>query len=48
MTNSPVPRSGLIFTRLRLTGRLSECVYSLNFFMDTCPTAISTVRRSRL
>ena len=47
-TNSAVPRSGLILTRLRLMGSASECVYSLNFFMVTCPTDSSTVRRSRL
>ncbi len=29
-------------------GSASECVYSLNFFMVTCPTESSTVRRSRL
>src|SRR5688572_19511444 len=46
-TNSAVPRSGLILQRLRLMGSASECVYSLNFFMETWPTASSTVLRSR-
>src|SRR5688572_3748222 len=46
-TNSAVPRSGLILQRLRLMGSASECVYSLNFFMETWPTASSTDLRSR-
>ena len=31
----------MIFTRLRLIGTCSECMYSLNFFIVTGPTAIS-------
>ena len=31
-----------------MIGSDSECVYSLNFFIDTCPTAISTVRAQQV
>ncbi len=46
--NSAVPRSGFIFTRLRLVGTYSECTYSPNFITCTPPTATSAERRSRL